>query len=299
MGKLTAKGVEGLTAPGRYTDGDGLTLYVDSAGRRYWQLRYRLNDKRRDLSLGAVRTMSLREAREAALRAQMVIRSGIDPVVARKKQAASSITFQQAAERVHASNVAGWSNGKHQDQWLASLRNHAFPLIGNKSVAEVTRSDVLAVLSPIWIELPETARRVKQRIERVNDWAVGEQIREEGLNFKWVHRALPRQVRSVEHMAALHPAGVPGFMKKLAMSPATPLVRAATELMILTASRAANIRFVTWDEVDTDAGVWRIPAAKMKMKRDQQSHRSQGLGSRGQAAAGREDGQSGCCRVPA
>ncbi len=268
MGKLTAKGVEGLTAPGRYTDGDGLTLYVDSAGRRYWQLRYRLDDKRRDLSLGAVRTMTLREAREAAQNAQVLIRGGIDPIAARKKKAASTITFATAAERVHASNVAGWSNGKHQDQWLASLRNHAFPLIGSKSVAEVSRSDVVAVLAPIWLELPETARRVKQRIEAIIDWAVGEEIRQDGLNFKLVQKALPRQVRRTVHMAALHPADVPGFMKKLAMSPATPIVRAATELMILTASRPANIRFMAWNEIDTEACVWRIPAEKMKMKRD-------------------------------
>ena len=109
---------------------------------------------------------------------------------------------------------------------------------------------------------------MKQRIEAIIDWAVGEEIREDGLNFKLVTKALPRQVRRVEHMAALHPADIPAFMKKLAMSPATPIVRAATELMIMTASRPANIRFMTWDELDTEAGAWRIPAAKMKMKRD-------------------------------
>lgn len=268
VGKLTAKGVEALTEPGRYTDGDGLTLYVDSQGRRYWQLRYRLNDKRRDLSLGSVRTMILREAREAAQNARALVRDGIDPVAARQKKASSLITFEQASGRVHAMHVAGWSNGKHQDQWLASLRNHVFPLIGKKSVAEITRSDVVTVLAPIWLVTPETARRVKQRIEAIIDWAVGEEIREDGLNFKLVTKALPRQVRRVEHMAALHPADIPAFMKKLAMSPATPIVRAATELMILTASRPANIRFMTWDEIDSGGCVWRIPGEKMKMKRD-------------------------------
>ena len=121
MGKLTAKGVEALTEPGRYTDGDGLTLYVDSQGRRYWQLRYRRNDKRRDLSLGAVRTMTLREAREAAQNARALVRDGIDPVAARQKKASCLITFEQASGRVHALRVAGWSNGKHQDQWLGGV----------------------------------------------------------------------------------------------------------------------------------------------------------------------------------
>jgi hypothetical protein len=137
-GKLTAKGVEALTEPGRYTDGDGLTFYVGSQGRRYSQLRYRLNDKRRDLSLGAVRTMTLCAAREAAQNACALVRDGTDPVAARQKKAVSLITFEQASGRVHSLHVAGWSNGKHQGQWLASLRNHVFPLIGQKSVAEIT-----------------------------------------------------------------------------------------------------------------------------------------------------------------
>ena len=268
VGKLTAKGVEGLMTPGRYTDGDGLTMYVDSEGRRYWQLRYRLNAKRRDLSLGAVRTMSLREARDAAHKARALIRDGIDPVATRRKTAASRVSFEQAAERVHAMRVAGWSNGKHQDQWLASLRNHVYPLLGSKPVAELTRADVVGALAPIWLVMPETARRVKQRIEAIIDWAVGEEIRDDGLNFKLVTKALPRQSRRVKHMAALHYLDLPAFMKALAMSPATPSVRVAIELMILSASRPANIRFMTWDEVDLEAAVWRVPAAKMKMKRD-------------------------------
>jgi len=164
--------------------------------------------------------------------------------------------------------MAGWSNGKHQDQWLSSLRNHVFPLFGKKPLADVGRADVVEALLPIWLAKPETARRVKQRIEAVIDWGVGEEIRKDGINFKLVARALPRQPRRVKHMAALHYTEVQGFMKALAMSPATPVVRAAVELMILTASRPANIRFMTWDEVDLKAGIWQIPAAKMKMKRD-------------------------------
>ena len=143
---MTAKAVEGLTAPGRYSDDDGLTLFVDSMGRRYWQLRFRLDGKRRDLSLGAVRTLSLREAREAALKARMLIRDGIDPVAARRKEIVSRVTFADAAVRVHAARMAGWSNGKHQDQWLSSLRNHVFPLFGKKPLADVGRADVVEAL---------------------------------------------------------------------------------------------------------------------------------------------------------
>lgn len=195
MGKLTAKAIEGLTAPGRYTDGDGLNIYVDSQGRRYWQLRYLFGKKRRDMSLGAVRTLSLREAREAAHGAMALVRGGIDPIAARKKKAASQVTFEQAAKRVHILHKAGWSNGKHQDQWLASLQNHVFPLIGRKPVAEVGRADVVAALAPIWLVMPETARRVKQRIEAIIDWATVEELRDDEINFKLVKKALPNRAR--------------------------------------------------------------------------------------------------------
>lgn len=268
MGKLTAREVASLTQPGRYTDGDGLTLYVDSKGRQYWQLRYRMADKRRDLSLGAARIMSLRDARDAALKARLQIRDGIDPLLARRKAKGAQVTFAEAAERVHAARVRGWSNGKHQDQWLSSLANHVFPVIGNKPVADVVVADVVGALSPIWLEKPETARRVRQRIEAIIDWAVGEGIRDDEINFKRVGRALPRQSRQVKHMAAVHYADVPSFMKALAMSPATPVVRCAVELMVLTVPRPGNIRWLEWCDLNLETGVWHIPKQKMKMDRD-------------------------------
>ena len=268
MGKLTAREVASLSKPGRYTDGDGLLLFIDSVGRKYWQLRYTFEGKRRDLSIGPERHLSLRDAREVAAKARLQIREGADPIASRQRAEKGELTFAQAAERVHAAHKAKWRNGKHQDQWLASLKNHAFDAIGDKRVADVTQSDVIDVLSPIWLTLPETARRVKQRIEVIIDWADGDGIRNNAIDFRKVAKALPRQKRRVRHMAALHYTDVPEFMKALALSPATPLVRIAVEFMILTASRSAGIRFMTWDEVDLEAGTWRIPAEKMKMERD-------------------------------
>ena len=268
MVKLTAKEVASLSKPGRYSDGDGLLLFIDSGGRKYWQLRYTLDGKRSDLSLGPERHLSLRDAREAAAKARLQIRQGIDPVKSRQAAKKGELTFAQAAERVHAARKAGWRNGKHQDQWLASLRNHVFNAIGDKRVADVTQSDVVDVLFPIWLTVPETARRVKQRIETVIDWADGAEFRENSIDFNKVRKALQRQKRSVRHMAALHFTEVPDFMKALALSPATPIVRIAVEFMILTASRSAGIRFMTWDEVDLETATWRITAEKMKMERD-------------------------------
>ncbi len=268
MGKLTAKQIAGLTQPGRYSDGDGLMLYIDSGGRRYWLLRYTHAGKRRDLSLGQEKVLSLRDARALAVEARQQLQQGIDPVAERRSESKHHISFAEAAERVHKARLASWSNGKHQDQWISTLRNHVFPVFGTKPVAEVSRGDVVAALAPIWLTLPETARRVKQRIEAVIDWAVGEDIREDGINFKLVTRALPRQNDQVVHMKAVHFADMPAFMKALTMAKSHPKVRAAIEVTVLTASRPGNVRFMTWDEIDLDAAVWRIPAAKMKMKRD-------------------------------
>lgn len=268
MGKLTARQVEGLTAPGRYTDGDGLMLVIDSAGRRYWQLRYRIDGKRKDLSLGPARTLSLREAREAALEARLRIRQGVDPVAERKAAAVAGMTFADAARAVHAEQKAGWRNGKHCDQWLATLENHAFPRIGDRPIASLTRADMVDVLSPIWLSHEETARRVLQRMRTVINWSVGKEVRAEGIDFEIVRRALPRQKGKVRHMPAIHFTDVRTFMEALAFAKATPVVRGALEFLLLTAARPGNIRFMEWEEVHLEDAVWLVPAAKMKMGRE-------------------------------
>lgn len=267
-GKLTAKQVAGLTAPGRYTDGDGLMLVVDRAGRRYWRLRYRIDGRRRDLSFGPERLVSLREAREAAAAARQQIRAGVDPLASRKAAAVAGITFAEAARKVHAEHRTGWRNGKHCDQWLRTLETHAFPRIGNRPVASLNRADMAEVLAPLWLARPETARRVLQRMRAVISWAVGQDIRAEGIDFEIVRRALPRQRRAVRHMAALHFTEVRGFMERLAFARATPVVRGALEMLVLTAARPGNIRFMAWDEVRPERQAWHVPAVKMKMARD-------------------------------
>ncbi len=231
MGKLTAKEAAGLTAPGRYTDGDGLTLYVDLQGRRYWQFRYTFGGKRKDLSLGPAHRVSLRQAREAAADAREQIRRSVDPVEAKRKKWSNSTTFAEAALKVYNDRKKGWSNGKHKEQWISTLQTYAFPVIGDLPIANIKREHVLTVLSPIWLTKGETARRIMQRIEAVIDWAVGKEIREDGVNFKLVRKALPRQRREVERMAAVPFQNAPAVMQALAMSPSTPAVRLAIELL--------------------------------------------------------------------
>ncbi len=265
VGKLTAKQVEGLTEPGRYTDGDGLMLRVDAQGRRYWELRYRFDDKRRDLSLGPERTMSLREAREAASDARADIRKGIDPIAKRKAVITSAITFAELAREVHASLRKGWRNGKHCEQWLATLENHAFPLIGDEPVAALTRADMVKVLDPIWLLHQETARRVLQRMRTVIRRAEAKNIRQHGIDFELVRQTLPRQRRKVKHMAAVHFTDARAFMDALAFAKAGPVVRSALEFMILTSARPGNIRFMEWSDVFIEEAVWNVSAEKMKM----------------------------------
>jgi integrase len=267
MGKLSARRVASLAAPGRYFDGDGLHLFIDSAGRRYWILRYMRAGRLRDMSLGPERRMSLADARQAAAAALRGLQEGRDPLATRQARAVHAVRFSDAARRVHRMRCEVWSNGKHRDQWLSTLETYVFPLIGDLPVRDVTRADVLAVLEPIWIAKPETARRVKQRIGTVIDWAVGAGLREHGVEMRLVSRALPRQPSPDHHLPALRAADVPGFMRALSHSPASPLVRMGVQLLVLTASRPGNIRQMRWEDIDLETATWTRPAEQMKSRR--------------------------------
>lgn len=267
VGKLTARSVAGLSSKGRYGDGDGLYLLIDAEGRKYWQMRYMAAGRRRDMSIGPERRHSLAQARELARDAKAKLARGIDPLDARERAAEPVVTFASAARQVHAARLKGWRNGKHQDQWLATLERHVFPVFGDKPLSAVGRGDVLEALGPIWLTTPETARRVRQRIGIVIDWGIGAGIRESGVDMRLVARALPRQPAKLEHFASLPFSELPGFMQALAYSKAGPTVRAAIQMMILTASRPGNIRLMMWDEVDFAEALWTIPAEKMKAQR--------------------------------
>lgn len=268
MGKLSSKGLAKLDQPGRYADGDGLYLFVDSKQRRYWQLRYMIGGRRRDMAIGPERNFSLAQAREAAMKLRLTLIQGIDPLEKRKAVEIAGTTFAEAARTVHKLRSAGWRNGKHKDQWLTTLEKHVFPAIGERPLAVIARADIVSVLEPIWLTTPETARRVRQRIAAVLDWGVGAGLREAGIDMRIVTRALPKHSRKQNNFRALEYEDVPSFLKALPLSPAGPKVRAAIEMLILTASRPGNIRLMLWDEIDFDNAVWTIPAAKMKMGRD-------------------------------
>ena len=279
-GKLTTKTAEALTlkgrhTPGRHTDGDGLHLHVRAAGETSWVLRYRLHGAQRDMSLGGFPQVSLKAAREAAAAARALVKLGKDPIRERQRQAQDAAeaasrdrTFQAAAEALLEARGAEWRNAKHRWQWRATLAKHAFPIIGALPVAEVDTAAVLRVLRPVWTETPETASRLRGRIESVLDFARANGWRSGENPARWkgnLAELLPRsdKLARVRHQPALPWQHVPAFMAALRERKGTAAL--ALRFAVLTAARTGEVRGMTWGEVDAEARVWVVPGARMKM----------------------------------
>jgi integrase len=269
MGTLTAMAVKGATKPGRYQDGDGLMLIVKESGARSWQVRLQVDGKRRDFGLGSTKTVSLAEAREKALELRKLLRGGVDPVAQKKaaKMARLTIpTFKEAAEAAHADLVAGWRNGKHRRDWLSSVKAYAFPMLGDIRIDHVEAPMVRDLLLPIWLEKPETARRVRQRVRAIIDWAVAKGFRQT-LDLSGIGKGLPKQRRADNHFAAMPYDELPAFVAKLNDAPES-MGRLALLFTIFTAARSGETRGATWQEIDLEKGIWSIPGNRMKAGRD-------------------------------
>ena len=168
---LTSVFVKQCREAGVYRDGQGLMLRVEITGTKRWVLRVTVRGKRRDIGLGSANAVTLGEARETAFDLRKLARDGHNPVAVHRAGRIAVPTFAEAAATVHSQRLDAWSNGKHCSQWINTLRDHAFPLIGAKLVSEISTGDILAVLTPIWLMKHETARRVRQRIRAVLEWA--------------------------------------------------------------------------------------------------------------------------------
>lgn len=263
MGKLTATAVKAAREPGRYLDGDGLMLIVGDNGARRWMLRLQANGKRRDFGLGSAKDVSLAEAREGAAALRKQVLAGIDPVAEKKREREPIPTFAAAAHRVHEEHKRGWKNGKHQAQWISTLETYAVPKLGDMTVDTIEGPAVRDVLAEIWLEKPETARRVRQRIGTVLDWAYAKGFRSTEAPMRSLSKGLPRQPRKGDrHHAALPYTKVPAFLAKLRER--ISLGRLALEAALLTAARSGEVRGATWSELDLEVATWTIPAARMK-----------------------------------
>lgn len=265
MGKLTAFAVNAARLPGRYGDGDGLFLMVGRSGSKSWVVRIQKDGRRRDIGVGSAAKVSLKLARERAAIVRSQIEVGIDPIAERRK-AFGVPTFREAAKLVHREYERGWKNSKHRAQWLASLEAFAFPRFGDMSVTAVDAPVVRDALASIWLTKPETARRVRQRIMTVIDWAVANGYRDAALTMAVIDKALPRQRVKPKHHAALPYAELPAFMAKLRGK--ETMGRLALEAAVLTAARSGEVRFATWAELDLGNATWTIPANRMKAARE-------------------------------
>lgn len=265
MAGLTTLKVRNLKQPGSYGDGKGLMLVIREDGSRKWILRITVNGKRRDIGLGSAADVTLSDARDAADTMRRQARQGIDPVAEKRKARETIPTFREAVAQVIEEHRPTWKNAKHAAQWLATMEQHVFPTLGDTGVDQITGPQVRDVLAKIWLKIPETARRVRQRIGAVLDWAHAKGYRPHELTMRSVSKGLPRQPKGQEHFAALPWQDVPGFLLKLRETPhAGPVVKLAFEFLIVTAVRSGEMRGARWSEFDMERKLWTIPAARMK-----------------------------------
>ena len=222
--------------------------------------------RRRDLGLGGFPLISLREARDRAFANRKLAREGGDPLNGGRSPV-SAPTFAEAAERVWKDKNAGWRHPRHAHDWMSSMTRHVLPYIGDKPVSSVSSADVLDTLRRIWHVRPETARRVRQRINAVMDWAVAMEFCGDNPCDR-LGSVLGPQQNVVEHMRALPHGDVAGAIRKMWGSGATPPVKLAFEFLVLTAARSGEVRGARWAEIDLPARVWTVPAKRMKSRRE-------------------------------
>jgi Phage integrase central domain/Arm DNA-binding domain len=260
-GKLTARYVE-TAALGAHDDGRGLRLIVRKSGAKSWILRYQINHRRRDMGLGRYPETTLAMARERALAIRREIdTTRRDPLI--ERQRAKGLLFKAAAETLIESKESGWRNAKHRQQWANTLKTYAYPKLGTLDVKAVDTQGVLDVLRPIWSTKPETASRLRQRIEAVLDYATAIGARRGDNPARWrghLDHLLPKpsKVKQVEHHAALDWRQAPAFMLELAKRDGS--AAKALAFAIMTAARSGEVRGMAWGEVDDTDSVWTVPA---------------------------------------
>lgn len=269
MSKLTQTFVRTVQTPGSYHDERGLLLRVGASGSKRWVFRYQRAGRRHDLGLGSFPAVSLKAARFALDTLRLKLAQGHDPMARPEPNAAQvRVTFREEAERYISTHRPSWKNARHAQQWQHSLRDHIYPLLGERSVALIDTDQVLQVLVPIWQQIPETASRLRNRIELVLDAAKARKLRDGENPARWrghLDKLLPRQKHVQMHFAAMPAAEVGTFMRQLDSLDST--AARACELLILTACRSAEICGALWDEFDLASGIWTIGAQRMKAAR--------------------------------
>jgi integrase len=281
---MSALSVTRATGKGMYADGGGLYLQVTATGAKSWIFRYMLHGRAREMGLGPLHTVSLAEARIKATECRRMRLEGIDPIDARHGQrnqarleAAKAMTFDQCATAYIEAHRAGWKNAKHGDQWKNTLATYPGPVFGSLPVQAVDTGLVMKALEPIWASKPETATRVRGRIEAVLDWAAVRGYRQGENPARWrghLDKLLPNRskIRRVEHHPALPYRQIAEFMNALRRQPGT--AADALQFLILTAARTGEVIGATWNEIDLAENVWTIPVERIKGGKEHRVHLS-------------------------
>ncbi len=265
--KLTAMTVKKLSKPGKYADGNNLYLQIDISGARRWILRLTVGHRRRDMGLGSTMIVSLEEARQLARLYRGIAKSGGDPFLERQKERGFKVTFAYCAQKVHELNKPTWKNEKFALQWYSSLENHVLPKIGKLPISQITSSDILNVLSPIWNTRTDTARKLKQRIRLIIKWARAKGFFQGDDPVELAEQALPRKKRSDNHHKSLSYKDVPDLIVKIKESKISLPTQLAIQFTILSACRTSEVLRASWDEIDMQNLIWTIPAKRMKTEK--------------------------------
>lgn len=267
INRLTARFVATVTKPGRYADGGSLYLYVDRVGLKRWIFMFARAGKRREMGLGSASVIALKDVRELAVQARKAVLAGEDPITARRSSRAkkTGVTFGQVADELFAAMSPRWRNEKHRAQWKTTIEVEAEALRAIPVYA-INTDDVLSIIKPIWDKKPETASRTRGRIERILDAARARDLRTGDNPARWkghLELLLPKKRTLVRgHHAAMPFQEVPALMREL--RGLDTVSARALEFTILTAARTGEATGAVWGEFDLDAGVWTVPAGRMK-----------------------------------
>jgi integrase len=274
MERLSALRVTALKSPGYFADGGNLYLRITPSGARGWIFRYAINGRTRDMGLGAFPEISLAAARKLAERFRKLVKEGTDPIEQRRTDRAvqrvvdaKTLTFDECARDYISDHEPTWRSAKHRAQWRNSIKAYASPAFGKLPVAAIDDGLVLRVLKPIWHAKPETASRLRGRIESILDWARVHGYRTGENPARWrghLKHSLPARgkVRRIKHFAALPYSEIGSFTADLRVR--NELASQALQFLILTAARSGEALRATWQEIDLEAATWKIPDERMK-----------------------------------
>ena len=262
--KLSALFVKKTNKPGKYSDGLGLYLIVEPTGSKRWEQRLTIKGKRCDLGLGSTKLVTLEEARLTAQSNKKTAKDGGDPRQFKKLQEGERLSFYEVTLSAHQVLAPTLKTEKYAEQWLATLENHVFKVIGHKPISSITSADILSVLAPIWTEKTDTAKKLKQRLSYIMKWAKAQAYYTGDNPVELAEQALPRLKGSERHFKALLYIELPSIISVLQYLEIQTSTKLSLQFLILTASRQKEVLNAKWDEIDFNLNKWTVPANRMK-----------------------------------